>query len=192
MIINTGLIILAILSTGAIFLLEDWRWRLAIVSLIQLTGFILIVQIWPIALASVKLISSWMGIALLGTSYVMIEEGKGYAIRISTKIFRLMLLAFSWVLVTTTVQNLNDWLPISYTNLFVGMIFFLAGILMISFETLIMNIIFGLLIFLEGFDVIYSSLEGSALVTGIFGVILISICLAGSYLSGVFNFRGNK
>jgi hypothetical protein len=52
--------------------------------------------------------------------------------------------------------------------------------------------VLGLLIFFEGFDVIYSSLEGSALITGIFGIIIISICLTGSYLEGGLKFGGTE
>jgi len=48
----------------------------------------------------------------------------------------------------------------------------------------------GLLIFLAGFDIIYSSLEGSALVTGIYGLIVILISLISSYLQGGFSRGG--
>ena len=53
-----------------------------------------------------------------------------------------------------------------------------------------MEIAIGLLIFLSGFDVIYSSLEGSALVTGIYGLIVILISIISSYLQGGFSQGG--
>jgi hypothetical protein len=43
------------------------------------------------------------------------------------------------------------------------------------------DVIIGLLTFLAGFDIIYSSLEGSALVTGIYALIVILISLLNSY-----------
>ncbi|HUV15882.1 MAG TPA: hypothetical protein VMW28_04890 [Pelolinea sp.] len=192
MFLNTGLIAFSILATGVILLLEDWRGRLASVSIIQLIGFILIVQIWPIALASVKLISGLMGIALLSTTFLAKVREKGETLITSSRVFRLMMGAFGWIIVTATVQRLNAWLPISYTNLFIGMVFFFSGILYISLRTSTLDTILGLLVFLEGFDVIYSSLEGSALVTGIYGIVIISICLTGSYLEGGFNFGGSE
>lgn len=188
MIVNSALIIFSILTTSALLVVEDWRFRLALAAIIQLIGFILIVQIWPIALASVKLISGWMGIALLATTFGYSIHSKNENYPFAAKLFRLMQGVFGLIIVTASVQRLNAWLPISYTNLFIGLVFFLSGIIYLSLRMTTLDIILGLLVFLTGFDIIYSSLEGSALITGIFGVIIISICLTGSYLEGGFSF----
>ena len=191
MIINSILILFSIMAVGALFLVENWRYRLALVAIIELMGFILIIQIWPIALASVKLISGWMGIALLAITFVFSESDiKDNPSLISSRIFKLMLAVFGWILVFVSAQKFNEWLPISYTNLFIGLIFFISGIIYLSLQQSIMDTVLGLLVLFEGFDVIYSSLEGSALITGIFGVIIISICLTGSFLAGGFKFGG--
>jgi hypothetical protein len=192
MIINTLLITISILATGAIILVEDWRYRLALVAIIELIGFILIVQIWPIALASVKLISGWMGIALLATTFSFSSSGIAPLSPISSRVFRLMLVTFGWLLVLVSAERFNEWLPISYTNLFIGMVFFISGMIYLALRMNSIDTVLGLLIFFEGFDVIYSSLEGSALITGIFGIIIISICLTGSYLEGGFKFGGTE
>ena len=192
MIINTLIIAISILSTGAIILMEDWRYRLALVAIIELIGFILIVQIWPIALASVKLISGWMGIALLATTFTFSSPESAPSSPVSSRIFRLMLITFGWLLVLVSAERFNEWLPIPYTNLFVGLVFFLSGMIYLALRMNSIDTVIGLLIFFEGFDVIYSSLEGSALITGIFGIIIISICLTGSYLEGGFKFGGTE
>jgi len=192
MIINTLIIAISILSTGAIILMEDWRYRLALVAIIELIGFILIVQIWPIALASVKLISGWMGIALLATTFTFSSPESAPSSPVSSRIFRLMLVIFGWLLVLVSAERFNEWLPIPYTNLFVGLVFFLSGMIYLALRMNSIDTVIGLLIFFEGFDVIYSSLEGSALITGIFGIIIISICLTGSYLEGGFKFGGTE
>lgn len=184
MIINVFLIILSIVLSGAILVLEDRRYRLAVLAVIELIGFILIVQIWPIALALVKLISGWMGIALLTFAFIPSDIKKESNEPIPTKIFRLMLGVFGWIIVLTSIQGLNEWLPISYTNLFIGLIFFIIGMISLSLGLKTFDIILSLLVFLQGFDIIYSSLEGSALVTAMFAVIIISICLTGSFLEG--------
>ena len=184
MIINVFLIILSIVLSGAILVLEDRRYRLAVLAVIELIGFILIVQIWPIALALVKLISGWMGIALLTFAFIPSDIKKESNEPIPTKIFRLMLGVFGWIIVLTSIQGLNEWLPISYTNLFIGLIFFIIGMISLSLGLKTFDIILCLLVFLQGFDIIYSSLEGSALVTAMFAVIIISICLTGSFLEG--------
>ena len=184
MIINAFLIILSIVLSGAILVLEDRRHRLAVLAIIELIGFILIVQIWPIALALVKLISGWMGIALLTFAFIPSDIKKESNEPIPSKIFRLMLGVFGWIIVLTSIQGLNEWLPISYTNLFIGLIFFIIGMISLSLGLKTFDIILSLLVFLQGFDIIYSSLEGSALVTAMFAVIIISICLTGSFLEG--------
>jgi len=184
MIINVFLIILSIVLSGAILVLEDRRYRLAVLAVIELIGFILIVQIWPIALALVKLISGWMGIALLTFAFIPSDIKKESNEPIPSKIFRLMLGVFGWIIVLTSIQGLNEWLPISYTNLFIGLIFFIIGMISLSLGLKTFDIILSLLVFLQGFDIIYSSLEGSALVTAMFAVIIISICLTGSFLEG--------
>lgn len=184
MIINAFLIILSIVLSGAILVLEDRRYRLAVLAVIELIGFILIVQIWPIALALVKLISGWMGIALLTFAFIPSDIKKESNEPIPSKIFRLMLGVFGWIIVLTSIQGLNEWLPISYTNLFIGLIFFIIGMISLSLGLKTFDIILSLLVFLQGFDIIYSSLEGSALVTAMYAVIIISICLTGSFLEG--------
>jgi len=177
------------LVSFALLLVEDWRYRLALVAITQLIGFILIVQIWPLPLAAVKLISGWMGVTLLAITFtsrnITLENP-----HMSSRIFRVLLGVFGWILVLVSVQRFNEWLPISYTNLFVGLVFFVSGIIYLAMRSSTLDTVLGLLLFFEGFDVIYSSLEGSALVTGLFGVIIILICLTGSFLEGGFKFGG--
>ena len=190
MIINSVLIFISIFLSGAILILTDWRWKMAGLAVIQLLGFILILQIWPIALASVKLISGWMGIAVMSATMASTGELRISETLTSARVFKLMLAAFSWIVIAASVESLNSWLPIPYTNLFIGLVFFFCGIFYFSQEHEINGIAIGLLIFLAGFDVIYSSLEGSALVTGIYGLIVILISIISSYLQGGFSQGG--
>ena len=190
MILNSAFIFISIFLSGAILLLSDWRWKMAGLAVIQLIGFILILQIWPIALASVKLISGWMGVTLMSATMASTGELVQNEIKPSARVFKLMLAAFSWIVIAASVEKLNSWLPISYTNLFVGLVFFFCGIFYSSQEHDINGITIGLLIFITGFDIIYSSLEGSALVTGIYGLIVILISFISSYLQGGFSQGG--
>jgi len=163
---------------------------MASLAAIQLICFILILQIWPIALASVKLISGWMGVALMSATMASTTDSRNYEMQTSARVFKLMLAAFSWIVIAASVERLNSWLPITYTNLFIGLVFFFCGIFYFSQEHEINGIAIGLLIFLSGFDVIYSSLEGSALVTGIYGLIIILVSIISSYLQGGFSQGG--
>jgi hypothetical protein len=192
MIINSVLIFTSIILSGIILIIADWRWKMTGLAVIQLICFIQIIQIWPIALASVKLISGWMGIALMSATMASSGNQEVHEMKISARVFRLMQVAFSWIVISASIERLNSWLPIPYTNLFIGLVFFFCGILFFSSEHEISGIAIGLLIFLSGFDLIYSSLEGSALVTGIYGVIIILISIISSYLQGGLSEGGSS
>jgi hypothetical protein len=191
MIFNTLIIIISVLISGVVFVSSDRRWRMACLAIIQLIGFLLIAQIWPIAFAAVKLISGWMGVVLMSITVSSVSSESQTQSQTAGKVFKLMLAAFSWVVIAASVDKLNAWLPISYTNLFIGLVFFFCGIFYVSLITDINGIAIGLLIFLAGFDIIYSSLEGSALVTGIYALIIILISLVSSYLQGGFSIGGS-
>jgi hypothetical protein len=154
--------------------------RLAGLASIYLIEIIILLQIWPIALASVKLISGWMGIALLGTAKLNTEE-KNIKPILSVIVFKLLMVFLLWMVTAAAAPSINDWIPIFYTNLYIGLATMGGGILFIGLSEDPFEIILGLLLFLVGFDIIYSSLEGSALVTGIFALIIILICLISTY-----------
>jgi len=183
MIINNLLIFSALASIVFILIASDWRMRIAGLSSLYIVGFIVILQVWPIALASVKLISGLMGMALLSTSQLTAYqpgESRPYP---SVIVFRLLMAILFWIIISAVAQKINEWLPIPYTNLFIGLSLMSSGIIIVGIMKRFIDTIIGLLTILIGFDIIYSSLEGSALVTGILALITILICL----LSGYFN-----
>jgi len=182
MIINSLLIFLTIAVTVVIMILDDWRWKVFGLSMCYLIGFVLIVQIWPLPLAAVKLISGLMGVILISSVEANAAGEPEEKRSLSFQIFLFLVLSVSWIIVSATIGRLNEWLPISYTNLFIGLVILFAGIIKFAIGRKVFDIIIGLLVFLSGFDIIYSSLEGSALVTGIYGLIVLSICVLGSYL----------
>lgn len=186
MIINSILIFFSIAITILILVSRDWRWVIFGLSMSYLIGFILIVQIWPLPLAAVKLISGLISVVLLAMLKVNREDQFDNDESISSRILIFLIAALSWIVVSATISKLNEWLPIEYTNLFIGMVVLLAGIIKFSIGQKVFDVIVGLLVFLSGFDIIYSSLEGSALVTGIYALIVLSICILGSYLEGSF------
>ena len=188
MIINTFLIFASIAITVLVLVARDWRWETFGLSAIYLIGFALIVQIWPFTLAAVKLMAGLMSIALLSTVKINMAEQVEKDDSLSSRIFVFLLACLTWIIVSATVNDLNAILPISYTNLYTGMIIICAGLLKVSLNQEIFDIVIGLLMFLVGFDIIYSSLEGSALVTGFYSLIILLICILGSYLEG--GFRG--
>jgi hypothetical protein len=94
-----------------------------------------------------------------------------------------MLAIFILITIAVSINELNSWLPIPYLNMFIGLIFFLGGFLYLGLDSEFFSSAIGLLTFLAGFDILYSSLEGSALVTGIYAAITLLIAFIYSYLN---------
>lgn len=182
MIINNLFIAITLVTSAFILVSSNWRWMVAGLAIQYLISFILVVQIWPLALASVKLISGWMGVVLLAISLVSYEYQGEPEKPVSERWFLLASLLLIWMVITTTTPRLNEWLPISYTNLYIGLVLMASGLFQTSHKLDIVGMVIGLLSVLIGFDIIYSSLEGSALVTAFYGLINIALCLLGIYI----------
>jgi len=189
MFLNNLLIFSALAAVGLMLVASDWRMRIAGLASLYLVGFIVIIQIWPVALASVKLISGWMGIALLSTSMINSMNQVNSHRFTSEAVFRFLMAVLVWMVVVAIAPSINEWLPIPYTNLYIGVSLMGSGLLFMSLTDDFIEIVLGLLTILEGFDIIYSSLEGSALVTGIYAFIIILICLLSGYFSSVVSDR---
>jgi len=182
MIINNLFIAITLVTSAFILVSSNWRWMVAGLAIQYLISFILVVQIWPLALASVKLISGWMGVILLAISLVSFEYQGESDKPVSERWFLLATLLLLWMVITATTPRVNEWLPISYTNLYIGLVLMASGLLQTSHKMDIVGMVIGLLSVLIGFDIIYSSLEGSALVTAFYGLINIALCLLGIFI----------
>jgi hypothetical protein len=180
-VIFNNLLIFAVFS--AVFLIlvsRNWRLRLVGLAIVDLLAFISILQVWPVALASVKLIAGWMGIILISASQVS-RPDDSTSKQNSPILFRLMIVILVWIVITVEATAFNEWIPIPYTNLVVGLVIIAGGLIYASVNNIMFDVIVGLLMLLAGFDIIYSSLEGSALVTGIYALIVLLISLLNSY-----------
>ncbi len=187
MVINNILIAATFIALIMILAGNNWRLCVAGLAILYLVSFVIILQIWPVALASVKLLAGWMGIILISASQITKSTTVYSKTTFSLAIFRLLIASLVWIVITATAGSFNEWIPIPYTNLYVGLIIFAGGLIYASINKEIFDIIIGLLMILAGFDVVYSSLEGSALVTGIFAVIIIMVSLLNSYFRIPFN-----
>ena len=192
MLLNNLLIFFALGAVGLMLVASDWRMRIGGLASLYLIEFIVILQIWPLALGSVKLISGWMGIALLSTSMINSINQEKKPHYTSEVIFRFLLAVLIWIVILAIAPSINEWIPIPYTNLYIGLSLMGSGLLFMSLTDDFFEIILGLLSVLAGFDIIYSSLEGSALVTGIFAFIIILICLLSGYFSRLIVDRGEE
>ena len=179
----TVLLTLAAIAGGLMMLLSNnWRWTLSGLAIQYLVAFLLVAQIWPIGLAAIKLVAGWMAgilLALADITSALEESGKETQ---SALVFRGLAASLLILIIFSIAPTINLWIPISYPFLLIGLIMIGMGLLHFGIYQQPLRVILGLLTLLIGFEVIYSALEGSALLAAILAAITIALGLLGSYL----------
>ncbi len=188
-IIAVGIIILT--STG---LLVSYNWRYSILALIlQYLGmFLLLLQHWPLEMAVVKLLTGWFSGAVLGiiltsevevSASVALDTEREAQIWPTGRLFRILSSALVIITVWSLVSQPVQWLPgVEKAQMMGGLILLGTGLLHVSFTGQSFRTILGLLTFLSGFEIIYSAVENSVLVTGLLSLVNLTLALAGAYL----------
>jgi hypothetical protein len=98
-------------------------------------------------------------------------------------LFRVFAAGLVVITVTSAAQPVNAWLPIASLPLvWGGLILIGMGLLHLGLTVHPLRVTLGLLITLAGFEILYTSLENSILVSGLLAVITLGLALTGSYL----------
>jgi len=147
--------------------------------------FVLILQHWPLGMGSVKVVAGWMSAAILGMtrSGLSSTEPNEESIWPRGRMFRLFAAAIILliiIVVTPSVDNImaDAGFPVTSGGLLlVGM-----GLLHLGITARILPVTIGLVTVLAGFEILYSSVEGSVLVAALLAVINLGLALVGSYL----------
>jgi len=166
----------------SILLSQDWRRYIASLSFMYFGVFWYAASSLPLGLAAIKLIVGLMAGAVLGASQITPElvydklEGR------SGNIFRGIAAGLVWMFSLTLAPTLSYWFPASINILIGGLILIGMGILQLGMSTRPIRSIGGLLILLAGFEVIYSTIEASVLVTGLLALVNLGLALVGAYL----------
>jgi hypothetical protein len=177
----SSVLILAAVAAALLMLLSDsWRWTIAGLAIQYLVVFLLVAQIWPIGMAAIKLVAGWLAGVLLSmvNSPALLEET--YFSPRSARIFRLFSAGLILMIVFAVTPSVNILLPIPYHYLLIGLMLIGFGVLQFGISQRHLRVILGLLTLLSGFEVIYSSLEGSALLAAILAAITLALGLIGS------------
>lgn len=177
-------VLLGITSTG-LLLLRDWRWSIILLAVQYLGMFVLTLQHWPLSMASVKVVAGWMSATILGMtrSGLSSEDPREESIWPRGRLFRLFAAATVILIVyvvTPRVDNIMADAGFAVTSgslLLIGM-----GLLHLGITARILPVILGLMTILSGFEILYSSVEGSVLVAALLAVINLGLALVGSYL----------
>jgi hypothetical protein len=194
-------LILIILSSVLLLLITDWRFSLVALALQYVGAFLLVAVSWPLAMAVSQLVAGWMAAAVLGMAMLGLQGLTGSEARSARKaagmqrnaIGRLRIrpeLVFQLAaatLILLTISILAGKLVAVLGGIRLEIIWgFLAlagmGFLKMGFNSKPFPSAMGLLTFLTGFIILYASLETSALVAGLLGVITLGLALVAAYL----------
>jgi hypothetical protein len=172
-------------TSVSLLISRSWRVSVILLAVQYLAMFILLMVRLPVGLASIKVVAGWMSAAILGMtrsglSQTSVDE-EGIWPR--GRLFRLFMAGAVGILVagaTPTVENLMADAGYAVTG--GGLMLFAMGLLHLGISSQVLRVTLGLMTVLTGFEILYATVEGSALVTGLLAVITLGLALVGSYL----------
>jgi hypothetical protein len=178
-------VVLLFITSSGLLLVRDWRWSIVLLAVQYFGMFVLILQHWPLGMGSVKVVAGWMSAAILGMtrSGLSNEEANEESIWPRGRLFRLFAAAIILLIilvVTPSVDNImaDAGFPVTSGGLLlIGM-----GLLHLGITARILPVTIGLVTVMAGFEILYSSVEGSVLVAALLAVINLGLALVGSYL----------
>ena len=178
-------VIVTVITSVGLMLVRDWRWNIILLAFQYLAVFILTLQHWPLGMASVKVVAGWMSAAILGMTRSGLSNGdsKAESVWPRGRLFRLFAAAIILLIVAVVTPNVDAMMadagfPVTNGSLLlIGM-----GLLNLGITVRILPVTIGLMTVLAGFEILYSSVEGSVLVAALLAVINLGLALVGSYL----------
>jgi len=181
----------------ALILLVSRDWRVSISALgAQYVGmFILISLVWPIEYAVVKLVTGWISAAILGMG--LVDQAEAWEDElgrwVSGTLFRVFIAGFVGFMAFALTPSVGRWvLRASQVQIMGGLLLIGLGTFHLGLTAQPIRIVLGLLTVLSGFEIFYSTMETSLLVTGMLAVVTLGLALTGSYIIAVGDLEGEK
>lgn len=175
-------LILAAASSLALLITQNWRRSIIALCLLYVAVFWLVAISLPTGIAIVKLIVGWMSGAVLGASHYDTDLVDERYAGLAGRMFRVLAILLVWIVVYSITPGFVGWLAIKPVILWGGLILIGSGLLQLGMTTLPLRVILGLLMMVAGFEVIYSAVEKSILVTGLLAAINMGLAMIGAYL----------
>lgn len=178
-------VVLMVITSAGLLFVRDWRWNIILLALQYLGMFVLTLQHWPIGMASVKVVAGWMSTAILGMTRSGLSDASfaKESLESHGRLFHLFAAATVVLIVavvTPSVDTIMADAGFPVTNgglLLIGM-----GLLHLGITARILHVATGLMTVLSGFEILYSTVEGSVLVAALLAVINLGLALVGAYL----------
>jgi hypothetical protein len=178
-------VILAFLTACILIISWDWRISIAALSLQYLSVFVLVSLSWPAEITVVKVVAGWIAGTVLGLA--VLNSPKEYArssgFTLSEIVFRLMAAILAGLFAFTGGAKLIALLPeITLQQAQGGIILISLGLLHLGLTNHPLRVVIGLLTVLSGFEILYSAVESSILVTGLLASVTLGLAVVGAYL----------
>ena len=180
-----------ILSTATSLLItRDWRRVLGILGLQYAGVFWLTAQHWPLSMASIKIVSGWMAIAILSMTRLNLKNDKVYEeqFRPRGSLFHIFAAGIVIVIVSTAAPRVEEIIPGIGIQVITGSLILMGlGLLHLGITTQSFRVIIALLTVLSGFETIYAALESAVLVAAMLSMVNLGLALTGAYLLTAHN-----
>ena len=179
-----AVVIIVITCTG-LLIVRDWRWCIILLAVQYLCMFVLTLQHWPFGMASVKLVAGWMSAAILGMtrSNFASQDFEETGIWPRGRLFRLFAAVMVLLIVSAVTPKVDTVMADAGYAVTGGSLLLIGlGLLQLGITSNILRVAIGLLTVLSGFEILYSTVEGSILVAALLAVINLGLALVGGYL----------
>lgn len=177
---------LAVVTSASILISRDWRISLGALALQYFSVFWLVTRHLPFAMGSIKLITGWMVIAVLGMTRLSLpgmEEGEQDAFFPRGASFRVTLMGIVVLVAVGATPRIEAVIPgLGLPVIAGGLVLIGAGVVHLGVTSDLMRVILGLMTMLSGFEILYAAVESAILVTGLLAAINLGLGALGSYL----------
>lgn len=181
---STAVALLLVANIG-LLIGRDWRWNLGLLAGQYFAMFMLLAQYWPLGLAAVKLVTGWMAAAALGITRLGLNEEADSAENAwpQGRLFRIFASLVVIVLALAVSPIVERMIPgIGRAVVLGGLTLFGMGLLLLGTASALLRVTIGLLTLMAGFELLYSTVEASILLTGLLALVNLGLALSGSYL----------
>jgi len=178
-------VVLILITCTGLLIVRDWRWSIILLAIQYLCMFVLTLQHWPFGMASVKLVAGWMSAAILGMtrSNFSSQDFEETGIWPRGRLFRLFAAVMVFLIVSAITPKVDTVMADAGYAVTGGSLLLIGlGLLHLGITSHILRVVIGLLTVLSGFEVLYSTVEGSILVAALLAVINLGLALVGGYL----------
>jgi hypothetical protein len=181
-IIPWAALIIALISSAGLLLHRDWRLGLGFLAIQYLSVFLLVQTHLPVSMAAAKLVTGWMACTVLGIAQlgpVKIEAlgpsgAQGW-------FFRLFITGVAVAAAYALSTKAASWLGVDLPVAWGGLLLIGTGLIHLGVTSQPFRVILGLLTVLSGFDIVYASVESSALVAALLAAVTLGLALTGAF-----------